>query len=80
LMRIRDPGWKKFDPEWEKFGSGIRDKHPGSAPLEEMKASYEPVSLGLFWSVRAAAVRVGTGTAAKTAAGAAKALVRSHYF
>jgi hypothetical protein len=24
LMRIRDPGWKKF-------GSGIRDKHSGSA-------------------------------------------------
>jgi hypothetical protein len=26
LMRIRDPGWKKF-------GSVIRDKHPGSATL-----------------------------------------------
>jgi hypothetical protein len=26
LMRIRDPGWKKF-------GSGIRDKHPGFATL-----------------------------------------------
>jgi hypothetical protein len=26
LMRIRDPGWKKF-------GSGIRNKHPGSATL-----------------------------------------------
>jgi hypothetical protein len=25
-MRIRDPGWKKF-------GSRIRDKHPGSATL-----------------------------------------------
>jgi hypothetical protein len=25
-VRIRDPGWKKV-------GSGIRDKHPGSAPL-----------------------------------------------
>jgi hypothetical protein len=25
-MRIRDPGWKKV-------GSGIRDKHPGSATL-----------------------------------------------
>ncbi len=21
------------DPEWKKFGSGIRDKHPGSATL-----------------------------------------------
>ncbi len=27
-IRIRDPGWKKF-------GSGIRDKHPGSATLSE---------------------------------------------
>ena len=27
LMRIRDPGWKKF-------GSGNRDKHPGSASLK----------------------------------------------
>jgi hypothetical protein len=26
LMRIRDPGWKEF-------GSGILDKHPGSATL-----------------------------------------------
>jgi hypothetical protein len=26
LMRIRDPGWKKF-------GSGIRDKHPRSGTL-----------------------------------------------
>jgi hypothetical protein len=26
-MRIRDPGWKKV-------GSGIRDKHPGSATLD----------------------------------------------
>ncbi len=27
-VRIRDPGWKKV-------GSGIRDKHPGSATLDE---------------------------------------------
>jgi hypothetical protein len=27
-VRIRDPGWKKV-------GSGIRDKHPGSATLLE---------------------------------------------
>jgi hypothetical protein len=27
-VRIRDPGWKKV-------GSGIRDKHPGSATLAE---------------------------------------------
>jgi hypothetical protein len=38
LMRIRDPGWKKFrsgirGPGWKEVGSGIRDKHPGSATL-----------------------------------------------
>jgi hypothetical protein len=34
-MRIQDPGWKKF-------GSGIRDEHPGSATLF--------VSInGMFW-------------------------------
>jgi hypothetical protein len=27
-VRIRDPGWKKV-------GSGVRDKHPGSATLDE---------------------------------------------
>jgi hypothetical protein len=27
-MRIRDP-------RWEKVGSGIRDKHPGSATLHK---------------------------------------------
>jgi hypothetical protein len=33
--RIRDPGSKKSDPGSgkEKVGSGIRDKHPGSATL-----------------------------------------------
>ncbi len=30
LMRIRDPGWKKLrSGNGGKFGSGIRDKHPG---------------------------------------------------
>ncbi len=30
-----DPGWKNSDPGFgmEKVGSGIRDKHPGSATL-----------------------------------------------
>jgi hypothetical protein len=31
-----DPGSGIFlirDPEWKKFGSGIQDKHPGSATL-----------------------------------------------
>jgi hypothetical protein len=32
LMRIRDPGIIfTLDPGREKFGSGIRDKNPGSA-------------------------------------------------
>jgi hypothetical protein len=32
-IRIRDPGWKKF-------GSGIRDKHPGSATLVPIFLSF----------------------------------------
>jgi hypothetical protein len=32
LMRIRDPGWKKF-------GSGIRDKHPGFATFRSALSS-----------------------------------------
>jgi hypothetical protein len=31
LMRIRDGD--SSDPGWKKVGSGIRDKHPGSATL-----------------------------------------------
>ncbi len=36
LMRIQDPGWtvRIRDPGWKKVGSGIRDKHPGSATLQ----------------------------------------------
>jgi hypothetical protein len=37
-VRIRDPGWKKV-------GSGIRDKHPGSATLvlwSYLKKCHEP--------------------------------------
>jgi hypothetical protein len=33
-----DPGWKEFGSgirDGKKFGSGIRDKHPGSATLVE---------------------------------------------
>jgi hypothetical protein len=33
-VRIRDPGWKKVV-------SGIRDKHPGSATLEERERDLE---------------------------------------
>ncbi len=45
LMQIRDPEWKNSDPGfgmektrirdsgWKKLGSGIRNKHPGSATL-----------------------------------------------
>ncbi len=36
-VRIRDPGWKKV-------GSGIRDKHPGSATLPKTYGSYESES------------------------------------
>jgi hypothetical protein len=37
-MRIQDPGSgmetvQIRDPGWKKVGSGIRDKHPGSATL-----------------------------------------------
>jgi hypothetical protein len=32
-VRIRDPGWKKF-------GSGIRDEHPGSASLAMTNVYY----------------------------------------
>jgi hypothetical protein len=32
---IRDPGSRIRDPGWVKPGSGIRDKHPGSATLAE---------------------------------------------
>jgi hypothetical protein len=28
-----DPGSEIWDPGWVKSGSGIRDKHPGSATL-----------------------------------------------
>jgi hypothetical protein len=34
LMSIRNPGWKNSDPGWKKFRSGIWDKHPGSATLQ----------------------------------------------
>jgi hypothetical protein len=39
LMRIRDPEWKKFGSgirKGEKFGSRNRDKHLGSAALKAM--------------------------------------------
>jgi hypothetical protein len=32
-MRIRDGKIQIRDAGWKKVGSGIRDKHPGSAPL-----------------------------------------------
>jgi hypothetical protein len=35
-VRIRDPGLKKF-------GSGIRDKHPGSATLDSAHGSFKPL-------------------------------------
>jgi hypothetical protein len=32
---IRDGKIRILDPGWKKFGSEIRDKHPGSATLKE---------------------------------------------
>jgi hypothetical protein len=49
LMRIRDPGSgmetvRIRDPGWIKVGSGIRDKHPGSASLKSVgRHSYSPL-------------------------------------
>jgi hypothetical protein len=34
-LSIRDE--KNSDPGWKKFGTGIRDNHPGSAALPEMR-------------------------------------------
>ncbi len=43
-MRIRDPGWKKV-------GSGIRDKHPGSATLLPcLRKEYLLIDCHLFFS------------------------------
>jgi hypothetical protein len=41
-MRIRDPGWKNSDARsaMEKVGSGIRDKHTGSATLDSLLGSF----------------------------------------
>ena len=41
-VRIRDPGWKKV-------GSGIRDKHPGSATLLN-SSTVEIINYGIFSS------------------------------
>ncbi len=40
-VRIRDPGWKKV-------GSGIQDKHPGSATLTEVHDIYTLVQVGIM--------------------------------
>jgi hypothetical protein len=37
-MRIRDGN--NSDPGWKKVGSGIRDKHPGSATLQKLRVLY----------------------------------------
>ncbi len=43
-VRIRDPGWKKV-------GSGIRDKHPGSATLlNSSTGTVEIINYGIFSS------------------------------
>jgi hypothetical protein len=61
---IRDPGWKNLDPEsgiWDgknsDSGSGIKDKHPGSAKLEisspnllgQNRVIIEPFVEKAFW-------------------------------
>jgi hypothetical protein len=46
LMWIRDP--KNSDPGWKKFGSGIRDKHPGSATLNNRLRSEMEFLNGIF--------------------------------
>ncbi len=38
-MRIRDGD--SSDPGWKKVGSGIRDKHPGSATLMKTLHNFE---------------------------------------
>ncbi len=53
-MRIRDPGWRQFgsrirDGKKSDLGSGIRDKHPGSATLPA------PLFRIRIW------IRIGTG-------------------
>ncbi len=32
---------KNSDPGWKKFGSGIRDQHPGSATLSKCIPTYD---------------------------------------
>ncbi len=51
LMRIRDRD--SSDPRWKKVGSGIRNKHPGSATLARPRCNL----LGHVW-VRRGLIRV----------------------
>ena len=44
-VRIRDPGWKKV-------GSGIRDKHPGSATLALTYSVPDPLAKILRFSLQ----------------------------
>ncbi len=46
-MRIRDPGWRQF-------GSGIRDKHPGSATLGSMVSHFQLPPYEYHWATRQA--------------------------
>jgi hypothetical protein len=60
---IRDPGsgmetvWI-LDPGWKKVGSGIRDKHPGSATLASKAVSWIWIRSDLKLFTRS---RVGSG-------------------
>ncbi len=48
-MRIRDPFFLYPGSGMEKFGSGIRNKHPGSATLINNKNCYNILVINFFW-------------------------------
>jgi hypothetical protein len=37
IFKVKILKFCKADPGWEKFGSGIRNKHPGSATLQAIE-------------------------------------------
>jgi hypothetical protein len=54
-IRIPDPGSGIFlalDPRWEKFESGIRVKHPGSAKLVKGRFKQEKLCFHLYATKR----------------------------
>ncbi len=60
--RIRDG--KKSDPGWKTFGSGIRDKHPGSATLHFKHYQFDCVtSHRKLWVIHRNSRCCGAGSA-----------------